>query len=110
MVNSAMRGVPVTLQPTLSTTGDGVVIAIPSSFKNHTFIIKGSAGISAGAVQPEFSDGSDYAGTWAAFGNPLVAAASAEVSGQYIGVVQFVRARISTDIVGGTVEVIYIGS
>jgi len=110
IINSAMRGVPVVMQPAGSTTGNGTAFAIPQSFHEHHFDITGSAGISAGAIQIESSNDGSYSGTWEAQGSPITAVASAKKSTNISGNYPFLRARISTDIVGGTVEVDYTGS
>lgn len=109
MSTSVMKGVPVTMQAA-ATTGAGSAFAIPNSIKNHTFIIKGSAGISAGKVQCEAADDPTYSGTWAAVGAEQTLVASTELVVTAVGVFPFLRARISTDVVGGTVTVEYIGS
>lgn len=106
---AATRGISVTLQSS-QTTGNGTVIAIPSSFKNHTFIIKGSAGVASGAVQLEYADDPTYTGVWAQLGSgPITVVVSAELTANFVGIYPFVRARISTTISGGTVTVTYIG-
>ena len=111
ITKAAMRGVQVVLHEPLSTIGNGLVIAIPDSFKHHTIIIKGSAGVSAGAIQPETADTFDYAGTWAPIGGgPVSVVVSAEVVINLEGVYRFLRARISTTIADGTVTVSYVGS
>lgn len=112
LLKAAMRGVPVTLQSDASATGGGTVIAIPNSFRNHRVIIKTSAGVASGAIQPETADAYDYAGTWAPIGGgPItVPAASSETEYTWSGVYAFFRARISTIIGGGTVTVTYEGS
>ena len=108
---SPTRGVAVALHTAGAALANGQVLAIPDSFKNHTIILKGSAGIASGKVQPECADASDYTGTWAPIGGGEVAAvASAEVLIQLTGVYKFLRCRISTVIAGGTVTVTYVGS
>lgn len=108
--DSAMRGVPYVLQPAGTTTGNGNVLAIPSNFREHRVTITGSAGIASGAVQLESADDPAYAGTWQAIGSPVTAVASAELAVAVEGIFQFIRARISTNIVGGSVAVSYIGT
>ncbi len=111
MTRSAKRGVLETLQEPLSTTGNGNVLAIPNSFHNHKVFIKGSVGISAGAVQLEAADSPDYAGTWAQIGGgPITLVASTELQLDFSGVYQFIRARYSTNVTGGTAGVTYVGS
>lgn len=108
---SAMRGVPVTLQ-SAETDGNGIGIAIPNSFHSHKLTIKTSAGVSAGAVQPESALVADYSGTWNPLGGgPItVPAASSELEYNFEGIYSAIRAPISTPIVGGTIDVIYVGS
>ena len=74
-----------------------------------TFYIVGSAGIVSGAVQVEEAHAHDYAGTWAPNGSPVNAAASAEVTVKVTGVQAAMRARISTAIGGGTVDIWVVG-
>lgn len=110
---SAMRGVPVTLQNAASADeAPGLALAIPDSFKHHTIIIQTSAGVASGAVQPESADNPAYAGVWAPVGGgPItVPAASSESIYNFEGVFKALRCRISTIIGGGTVTVIYVGS
>lgn len=110
-IQAAMRGVLVTLQNAASADeAPGLVIAIPDSFKYHTFYIIGSAGVNAGVVQCETADDPDYAGTWAAVGSPVTVVASAQLIIQAVGVFKALRCRISTAIGVGTVTVKYVGS
>lgn len=110
IATSAMRGVPVTLQSAGTTAANGTAIAIPNSFREHVFIIKGSAGVNAGAIQVESAESFDYAGTWAAQGSPVTVLASTELTVNLSGIFPFLRARISTGIGVGTVTVTYQGS
>ena len=109
---SPMRGVEVVVHPSgTSGASRGQVLAIPSSFKRHRFIVKGSSGIASGAVQVETADEADYAGTWATIGGgPVSAVASSDVLIEFEGVYNFLACRISTAIGSGTVEVTYLGS
>jgi hypothetical protein len=76
-----------------------------------TYYIVFGPGTSAGAVQIETAHVSAYAGTWAAEGSPVAWAAADRVHTVRIqGASSFSRARISTAIVGGTVDVYAIGS
>ena len=109
-ITSAMRGVPVVLQDA-QTAGSGLVIAIPDSFKHHKLYIKGIPTVSAGAVQPESSSDPTYAGTWGEVGGGSITVIDAtEQQIDFEGVFKFLRVRISTNIVGGTVTVTYVGS
>ena len=65
-----------------------------------------SAGVSAGVITIEGAMDALYAGTWASLGTiPWVAASSVGAPLRLIGSFPFIRARISTNIVGGTVDV-----
>lgn len=109
MTKSASRGVPVTLH-SAATTGNGTVVVIPNSFKDHEVNLKGSAGISAGKVQVETADAPDYAGTWAVVGSEQTLIASTELRVSFSGIYRFIRARISTTVSNGTLDASYIGS
>ena len=64
------------------------------------------AGTSAGAIQVESAHLEGYTGTWAAEGSPVAWAAANRVHKVSIAGASYVtRARISTGIVGGTVDV-----
>ena len=64
------------------------------------------AGTSAGAIQVESAHLEGYTGTWAAEGSPVAWAAANRVHKVSIAGESYVtRARISTGIVGGTVDV-----
>jgi hypothetical protein len=113
---SAMSGVPFLLQDA-QTIGNGNVLAIPPSFRNHTFIIKGNGTIGAGAIQLETANEADYSGVWAAIpkpdgtaSSPITVVSSADVIFTFTGLLNFVRARISTTITTTTVSVSYEGS
>ncbi len=111
-VVAAMSGVPFQMQAS-ATTGAGTVLAIPMSWRNHTFLVTGNAGISAGSVQVETgTDPTLDVGTWAAVGAAVTPLASTDLMVQATGIFQFLRARIATTISGGTtagVTVTYIG-
>jgi len=107
---SLMRGVEYTLQPAGSTTGNGNVIALPNFLQEYRLNIIGSAGVAGGAVQLEAANSPTYAGTWEAVGSPVTVVVSAAVAVAFTGIFQFLRARISSNITGGTVTVTLIGS
>src|SRR5258706_1800001 len=100
---AAIDGVLVPLQVAASATGPGTIIAIPSSFNRHNFLIRPAASITGGAVQIETANDPTDAGTWA----PLTASptsltvGSVDILVAYTGLLNFVRARISTAITGG---------
>lgn len=107
---AAMRGVLFALQ-TAATTGNGVAIAVPVSFRHHTVIIKGNTAIASGAVQIESADAPDYTGVWGQIGGgPITVVDVAELVINFEGVYPFIRARVSTTIAGGTVTVEYYGA
>ena len=109
-VLAAMSGVAVPLQ-TAATTGNGDVVAPSISMTKHKIIIKGNTAVASGAVQLESSDDPDYAGVWAQIGGgPITIVDVAELGIDFEGVYPFIRARISTVVVGGTVTITYIGA
>src|SRR5574340_261806 len=110
-VAAAMTGVPITLLDTV-TTGTSAAIAIPPSITYHNFNIAAASGVNAGKVQIETANAPDYAGTWAPVGAETSVVAAAELLITYIGLLQFVRARITTTISGGagpSATVTYVG-
>ena len=115
---AAMSGVPY-IQQNAQTTGNGDTIAIPPSFRNHTWIITAAAGTTSGAVTVETSNNPLDANTWAvvpmsnSIANPLTVTAGADLLMEHTGILNFVRARISTTIAGGgapSVTVTYEGA
>ena len=109
---AAMSGVPITLLDTV-TTGTSEVVAPPPSFRHHNFFITTPAGVNAGKVQMEASIDPDYAGTWAAVGAETTVVASATLLISHSGLLDFVRARVTTTISGGagpSVTVVYEGA
>jgi len=117
MSKSATRGTKVVLQ-NAKTTGNGDAIAIPSSFKDHTFYVIGNGAVGAGAITFETADNPEYTGTWMALvndlatptANPLTITANAELIYKIKGVFAALRARISTTVTVGTVTVEYLGA
>jgi len=110
---AAMSGVPFVLQ-SVKTTGNGEILAIPQSFTVHSFIITAATGVTAGAVQIEKSNDPADANVWDPLtATPTTVVAASDVSIDYIGRLNFVRARISTTISGGgapSVTVTYLGA
>lgn len=106
-------------QQDAQTTGNGIVLALPPSFRNHNWIVTAAAGVTSGAVTIETSNDPADAGTWAAIvpdksiANPLTVSAGVDLLISYTGLLNFVRARISTTIAGGgspSVTVTYEGA
>jgi hypothetical protein len=112
-IQAAMSGVPFTLL-TAVTTGTSTAIAIPPSFRNHTIIITATTGTSAGAVQMETANDPNDANTWAALtASPTTVVAATDVLVNLTGLINFIRARVTTNISGGSgpaVTVIYEGA
>lgn len=76
------------------------------SVEELTYYIVFGAGTSAGAVQIESAHLPGYTGTWAAEGTPVAWAAATKVHKVSIQGASYVaRARISTAIVGGTIDI-----
>jgi len=117
-IAAAMSGVPVN-QQTAGVTGNGTILALPPSFRNHTWIVTAAAGVSAGAITIETSNSDSDTATWAivpmanSIANPLTVVAGADLMMEHTGLLNFVRARISTTISGGgapSVIVVYEGA
>ena len=109
MAKQATLGVLELLQ-NVATTGDGTVIGIQPSIRNHVLYIRGNGAVGAGAIQLETASDPDYTGTWAALaGCPITVVATSELIVNLSGIFRFLRARISTDITVGTVTVSYVG-
>lgn len=92
-------------------TGQGAVGVVEGqNVTDVTMIVVFGPGTSAGAVQLEESHDPAFAGTWSAIGAPVAWGAVSSVKVQRsVGVGMAYRARISTTIVGGTVDVYIIG-
>jgi hypothetical protein len=110
---AVMSGVPYTCQ-NAQATGNGDTMAIPPSFRNHTFIITAATGVTSGAVQIESSNSPLDANTWGlAVAAPTTVSAGVDIIIQLTGIFNFLRARISTTIAGGSapsVTVVYEGA
>lgn len=89
-----------------ATTGNSSVVALNDCI-DAQFLIVGSAGIAAGAVNLESSNDANYAGTWNQLVAPVTAVASAAVGARSAGapIGGFVRCRVTTNVTGGTVDV-----
>jgi len=80
-----------------------------------TLLVETSAGVSGGVVTLEAARTSDYSGTWQSMGTITTSAASRtyllslspsnDVSGDAALPVPYIRARISTVLTGGTIDV-----
>jgi len=86
-----------------ATSGTGLTLPCHDS-KQLRFYVRFSAGVSAGAVAIETSSSTTFAGTPAAIAS-YTGADDTEYSDVEPGPLFFVRARITTPIVGGTVTV-----
>lgn len=95
---------------TAATTGNGVVKEFKGQPRELKFFVTGSSGVSAGAVQVEEAPSATYAGTWAAIGSPVTVTADTTKSVAATGAFGAVRARISTTVTGGTVDVDLFGT
>lgn len=89
-----------------ATTGNGNERDLEGLFNDLAFYIDWSAGVSAGVVTLETADAVGYAGTW----STILAVTQTGASRQDVVVAprapyRAIRARISTNIVGGTVTV-----
>lgn len=83
-----------------------LTIADLGSVNEVTFFITFGAGTNAGAVQIESSPDPLFAGTWAAEGSPVAWVAASRTHKLSITSANMaMRARISTGVTGGTVDV-----
>lgn len=95
---------------TTATTGNGTVITAASG-QEHTFYLEGVGTISAGAVQLETARYAAFTGTWAPLGSPVTLATDSTSVVNVTGALLAIRARISTNVVGGgTVTVEYVSN
>jgi hypothetical protein len=91
--------------------GNGLALNNQGRFDSMVFYIEWGAGTSAGAVQLEEAHDENYAGTWLAIGAPVAWAAALKTDAVHLsGAYGAVRARISTNIVGGTINVRALGT
>ena len=91
---------------TAATTGNGTEANLAGQCSALLFYIKGSSGVSAGAVTLESASVSGYAGTWAPIGSAITVGNNTEQMVAVAGVPYLiVRARISTTVADGTVTV-----
>jgi hypothetical protein len=119
-VIAAMSGVPFIMQAA-ATSGNGNVVAVPMSWRNHTFIVTGTGTVSTGAITIETgTDPTLDTGTWAlvpatgaagTIANPVTILSATDLMLTITGIFQFFRARLSTAVTGagGSVTVTYIG-
>lgn len=102
MTLAASKGVAAS-SLSLATTGTGAAVAIPSTFDNSFFVITGAGTISGGTVILEEADSDTYAGTW----SQLTSITASTLTGgaqqvfHVFGNMRVVRARISSNIIGG---------
>ena len=90
------------------TTSDAIDVRNAESV---CLVVESSAGVSGGVVTLESAISSDYSGTWASFGSITTSAANTvgitatDTAGGGSLPSKYYRARISTVITGGTVDV-----
>lgn len=88
------------------TTGNGTAVRTNGRAAHHVVYVEFSAGVSAGVVTIEEASDGAFAGTWSKIAD-VAFVANAAVAVHFYGCHLAVRARISTNIVGGTVTVHY---
>ena len=116
-IQAAMSGVALNLL-TSTTTGTGTAIAIPSSFRNHEFLLTCATGVTAGTIQLEVgSDPTLDTATWAPLAATTLGAftitSAVDQMIQFQGLIPYVRARVTTAVSGGAgpaATVIYTGA
>jgi hypothetical protein len=100
---------PVIEIQTAATTGNGIEVDTDHKLDAIVFEIVPSAGISAGKVVVECAHACGYTGTWSALTSEYTLVASTAKHIVASGPVGCVRARISTDVEGGTVTIYFAG-
>ena len=109
-ITAAMSGVPFKQQDA-QTSGNGTILALPPSFRNHTWIITGAGTVTTGTIQIEASNDPTDTGVWAAVGALTTILSATDLMITATGLLNFVRARIVTSVTGGgNVTVIYEGA
>lgn len=103
------RNGPTVLQ-SAATTGNGTVLDMNNVAKESIFVVTWGAGTSAGVITLEMSDDATYTGTWAPMAVVTWVSASTKIGVSVTGSLRYVRARISTTVVGGTVGVTVSGT
>lgn len=89
------------------TTGTGTAVSCTNAIQVGWSVIW-SSGVGAGEVTIEAANSATYAGTWAVIDVQNFTAAPAAdsiMTGTYPGPFQFVRARVTSNVTGGTVTV-----
>jgi hypothetical protein len=91
------------------TTGNGTALNGGCPHNNHTMVATTSAGVSAGAVQLQ---GSMDNVNWVSLGSPLTTAVASTTTAQTQSAQpwQYIRAVVTTTIVGGTITVLVASS
>lgn len=103
----AQTNTPPALSLNAVTTGTGTAISATTAVQVGWTIIW-SAGVGAGEVTIEAANTATYAGTWAVLdvqNFTAAPAANSTVMGTYPGPFQFVRARVTSNVTGGTTTV-----
>jgi hypothetical protein len=105
-IQAAMSGVPFDLQPAGSITGNGNVLAIPNSFRNHQFLITGAGTVTTGAVTIETSNDPNDAGLWAAIDpneaivNPVTILSATDLLISYFGILFVLDSQLLLQVAG----------
>ena len=101
-----MIQVPIvrTLLQNAATTGNGTAVDLGGITRELAFHIIWSTGVSAGQIKLEAAFVFDYTGTWAPIATADFVANTTQLV-QATGAYRAIRARISTNVVGGTVDV-----
>ena len=85
-----------------ATSGVSAVLGVAAA-KAVTLSITGNGPVSAGAVLVETSPDPDFAGQWAPYGAP-VTVVQGKTTVSWSGLLAFIRLRIVSPIVGGTLK------
>ena len=96
-----------------ATSGNGVEVSVPTAgganAHEHVFYIRGRTGTTAGGVTLETAAFVGDTGTWSAIADEVTVVADETTAVSLRGLYLAVRARITTAVVGGSVDVAYAG-
>ena len=92
-----------------ATTGNGNALQTYGYTRENTFYITPTTGVSTGAIQIETADESSFTGAWAPLG-PEINLSTGSAIVQQTGAIRAVRARISSNVAGGTVTIMAVGN
>lgn len=106
MGKSVIQSALITAGTTVAGTPPGVLSVIGRG-AYVTIYIESNAGVASGAITVEEAMNGDYTGTWSVIGTATTVPAAGALTAVHLpaGSYQAIRVRVTTDVVGGTVDV-----